>query len=110
MPKRWLARWARSRKLSLKRIEDLVKKVSAGKSDETPKTLDTSGKRALYSNLGNDEGKALAIDKAVQANKPDGWRGIPTKERAVKQAIYAVLKDPAEVERLFPIIVAQAEY
>ena len=94
----------------LKQIEDLVKKVIAGKSDETPKTLDTSGKRALYSNLGNDEGKALAIDKAVQDNKPDGWRGIPTKERAVKQAIYAVLKDQAEVERLFPIIVAQAEY
>jgi type I restriction enzyme, R subunit len=35
----------------LKRIADLTKKVEAGHSDETPKQLDTPGKRALYNNL-----------------------------------------------------------
>jgi type I restriction enzyme R subunit len=94
----------------LKRIEDLVKKVVAGKADGTPKSLDTPGKRALFNNLDKDEEKALAIDQAIHANRPDGWRGVPSKERTIKQAMYMVLKSPEEVERLFPIVVAQAEY
>ena len=94
----------------LKRIEDLVKKVVAGKGDGMPKSLNTPGKRALFNNLDKNEAQALAIDQAIHANKPDAWRGVPAKERTIKQAMYMVLKSPAEVERLFPIVVAQAEY
>lgn len=94
----------------LKRIEELVRKVIDGKGDQTPKALDTPGKRALYNNLNRNEALALQIDQAIQAAKPDGWRGVSAKELKVKQAIFKVVNDPAEVERLFPIIVAQGEY
>jgi type I restriction enzyme R subunit len=53
---------------------------------------------------------ALRIDESVKANRPDGWRGVQAREQIVKQAIYSVVNDVAEVERLFLIIKAQSEY
>ncbi|MNJ56733.1 hypothetical protein D3C77_522930 [compost metagenome] len=53
---------------------------------------------------------ALKIDKAVKQARPDGWRGVQAKEMMVKQAMHKVLNNEEEVERLFPIIVAQQEY
>jgi type I restriction enzyme R subunit len=119
----------------LKQIAELVKQVEAGHADTLPATLDSPGKRALYSNLKSDAMEtiaanlmlgentpeyvtkvdpylaiALRIDQAVKANRPDGWRGVQAKEQIVKQAIYSVVKDVAEVERLFLIIKAQSEY
>ena len=94
----------------LKRIGELIENLSQGKGDTTPAKLDTPGKRALYNNLGQNEDLALKIDEAVKANRPDGWRGVEPKERAIKAAIYGILKDKDEVERLFTIIKAQAEY
>ena len=52
----------------------------------------------------------LRIDEAVKANRPDGWRGVQSKEQTVKQSIYSVVPDIEEVERLFLIIKAQSEY
>lgn len=94
----------------LKRIADLAKKVDAGKADDTPAGLDTPGKRALYNNLGNDADLALRVDDAVRAVRPDGWRGVQAREQVIKAALYGVLKDKAEVERVFLIVKAQAEY
>ena len=83
----------------LKRIAELARKVQAGQAPDTPPTLDTPGKRALYSNLKQAGGKApgtsgivetvdefavagdpflnlaLAIDETVKQVRPDGWRG-----------------------------------
>ena len=42
--------------------------------------------------------------------RPDDWRGIETRERVVKAAMYDVLKDVEEVERLFLIVKARPEY
>ena len=53
---------------------------------------------------------ALKIDKAVKLARPDGWRGVQAKELVIKRALYDVLKDVDEVERLFLIIYAQPEY
>jgi type I restriction enzyme R subunit len=36
--------------------------------------------------------------------------GLPQKELVIKAALYEVLQDEGEVERLFPIIKAQREY
>ena len=52
----------------------------------------------------------LRIDSTVRQVRPDGWRGVQTKEQLIKAALYGVLQDAAEVERLFPILVAQPEY
>jgi type I restriction enzyme R subunit len=102
----------------LKRIAELAQKVEAGKAEDTPETLDTPGKRALYNNLKKGGGStrdsvlnlALTIDETVKQVRPDGWRGVQARERVIKAALYGILQDVAEVERVFLIIKAQKEY
>ncbi|MCI0692877.1 HsdR family type I site-specific deoxyribonuclease [candidate division KSB1 bacterium] len=120
----------------LKRIAELARKVEAGQADDTPAELKESpGLRALYNNLkkpvsvteqtGNlvkDEQEeymvsgdpvlklALRIDEAVKQVRPDSWRGVEPRERVIKQALFDVLRDENDVERIFLIIKAQKEY
>lgn len=94
----------------LKRIAELAKNVGTGHSEDTPKILDTPGKRAIYNNLSQNEELAIQIDKTVKENRPDGWRGIKAREQIIKAALYDVLKDESEVERIFLILKAQREY
>jgi len=118
----------------LKKIAELAAKVQAGKADNTPVTLDTPGRRALYNNLTLDQADsgqseshdpraiygtlenqraislALKIDEAVRAVRPDGWRGVQTRENVIKSALYEILQNQGEVERMFLIIKAQTEY
>jgi type I restriction enzyme R subunit len=94
----------------LKRIAALAAKVQAGLAEETPENLDTPGKRALWNNLGENEELALKIDASVRHVRPDGWRGVQAREQVIKEAIYGVVQDAAEVERIFLIIKAQGEY
>lgn len=94
----------------LKRIAELVKQVEAGKSADTPEQLDTPGRRALYNNLNQNQELALKIDEMVKNTRPDGWRGVHAREQIVKRALYDVLHDPAEVERIFLIVKQQREY
>ena len=118
----------------LKRIAELAKRVEAGQTEDTPETLDTPGKRALYNNLKKGDGKpvgadriseassqygstgdpvlnlALTIDETVKQVRPNGWRGIQAREQVIKAALYGVLQDVTEVERVFLIIKAQKEY
>ena len=95
----------------LKRIGVLAKHVHSGKTGETPKKLDTPGKRALYNNLNQDEALAIQLDEVVQRVKPAGWRGNRAKENVIKRELLSLLNnDRDEVERVFLIIKAQAEY
>ncbi len=94
----------------LKRIAELAKKVAAGQADDTPEELNTPGRRALYNNLNHDEELAVRIDKVVKDVRPDAWRGVQAREQVVKQALYGVLQNNAEVERIFLIIKQQKEY
>jgi energy-coupling factor transporter ATP-binding protein EcfA2 len=113
----------------LARIADVAKKVSAGKADDTPLQLKTAGQLALYNNLKDHVAAntaqepaapyagmtvaldtALKLDAAIKAKRPDGWRGVVAKEQMVKQAMFDVLKDIKEVNRLYPIVFAQKEY
>ncbi len=94
----------------LKKIAEIAGRVQAGQADETPETLKTPGQRALYNNLGQNEALALRIDETVKTVRPDGWRGMQAKERVIKAALYGVVQDQAEVERIFAILVQQTEY
>lgn len=94
----------------LKRIAELAKNVQAGQAEETPKSLNTPGRRALYNNLNQNESLAIKIDEVVKQVRPDGWRGIQAREQVIKQAIYDVLQDKDEVGRIFLIIKQQKEY
>lgn len=118
----------------LKKIADLVKNVNQGHADKLPEVLRTSAaRRALYNNLkdsvvlkkpeevkglqeaaarGGDPALSLAVllDEAVRRSCQDGWRGVETRERAIKRELFETLKNGEEVERIFPIIKAQREY
>ena len=114
----------------LKRMGELAKDVTKGHYDETPTQLNTPGKRALYNNLkeppanvqsAEDPGLyavdgdpklalTLAIDEAVKRSRPDDWRGVQPREQVIKRALYDILNDYDEVERIFKIIFQQHEY
>jgi type I restriction enzyme, R subunit len=108
----------------LSRIGEVAVSVEKGREKETPEQLDNKGKLALYNNLKeaastivDEKGLyttsedpalelSLAIDAAVIEKRPDGWRGVKTREQVIKKAIYDVLQDIDEVERIFKIIEA----
>ena len=119
----------------LQRIAALAKQVEAGQADDTPEALKKSpALRALYNNLKTHDAKleepervaeegteyivpddpvlhlALQIDAMVKQVRPDDWRGVEPRERVIKQALFGILQDVAEVERIFLIIKAQKEY
>lgn len=110
----------------LKQIAELVKLVDAGRGPDTPEQLNTPGRRALYNLLTQaapsgppgvrdvaGEGAldlALRIDAVVKHTRPDGWRGIQARENVIKAALYGILQNVAEVERIFLIIRQQKEY
>ena len=113
----------------LTQMADLAARVQSGKADDTPVQLDSTGKRALYNNLKTpvlgrrlanehapygEQGQALElalkVDEAVRRVRPDGWRGVLTRENTIKQALWEILRDEAEVERIFIIVRAQQEY
>jgi type I restriction enzyme R subunit len=92
------------------------KRLQAGHGDDTPEEVNTPGRRALFNNLGKDQGLALRIDARIKELRPDGWRGVPAREQVIKGAIYEALKGgssngvEAEVERIFLIVKQQREY
>ncbi len=118
----------------LKKIAELAKRVDAGQADDTPEQLDTPGRRAIFNNLrqgafsGNPNGVndpsplyadstkgemlelAIRIDETVKHTRPDGWRGVQAKENVIKAALYGILQNVAEVERIFLIVEKQKEY
>jgi len=94
----------------LKKIAVIASKVQIGIKPSTPETLKTPAQRALYNNLEQNEDLALKVHGNIMENKPNGWRGIDTREKTVKKAIYSVLSDVDETERIFEIVKKQAEY
>jgi type I restriction enzyme R subunit len=119
----------------LKRIAELARSVAVGQAEDTPKQLNTPGRRALYNNLrpvkkasggasvssdsvspfwedqkDEDLELVIKIDETVKRIRPDGWRGVKAKEQIIKAALYGVLQKEVEVERIFLIIMQQKEY
>ncbi|MBR8387366.1 hypothetical protein KDX26_33695, partial [Burkholderia cenocepacia] len=114
----------------LQRIAQLVQQVEAGMAEDAPIELTTPGRRALYNNLqpwlagkptyhvaeSTPEASnpalvlALLVDQTVKAVRPDSWRGNPAKENTIKAALFALLHDAEQVERIFVIVSAQGEY
>jgi type I restriction enzyme R subunit len=119
----------------LKRIAALVTSVGTGHTDDTPEPLRNSpAMRALYNNLSKDPSQpestnrvteepgqystfrewaldmAVRIDETVRKVRPDAWRGVLAREQVIKRALYDILQDVGEVERIFLIVKAQKEY
>ncbi|MBC3789360.1 type I restriction enzyme subunit R domain-containing protein [Spirosoma utsteinense] len=94
----------------LKQMANLAATVQAGKKEDVPSALRTPAQRALYNNLHHNEVLAMKVHESIMEYKPNSWRGMQTRENVVKKAIYDVLDDVAETERIFDIVKKQGEY
>ena len=95
----------------LQDIIELTQKVrDPASSASYPVTMDTPAKRALYTNLGNDEARALAVDAIIRQKKKDGWKGNMIKEKEVLYAIQDVLQDNEQGRKIFDLVKNQDEY
>lgn len=94
----------------LRKIAELAKSINTGQQADTPVSLNTPAKKALFNNLGENEALAIAVDEVVKRVKPNDWRGSIPKENIIKGELFKLLNDKDEVERIFVIIRAQTEY
>ncbi|BBL77445.1 type I restriction endonuclease subunit R [Methylomagnum ishizawai] len=111
----------------LRKAEDLVKRL-ASKQPEAGIPSVLHGKReatVLFNNLAtipatnfryptaDDERAdlALKIDLAIRENAPSGWKGDPTREAQVKNALFPIFeRDRAATQAVFEIIKNQPGY
>jgi len=104
----------------LEKYIDMVRKTENPEDNpHYPESIRHSGAlRAFYDNCGEDVDLAIALDKAVCESKQADFRHNPFKEKRIKSALFAVLKDryptdseaKSEVERIYNIVVEQDEY
>ena len=117
-------------KTYLARIVALAKQVRQPEDERYPFTINGPARRALYDNLKDVPGlddlilkdkvadtpadaaetAALAVDDAVRGVKKADWRDNKFKEREVRNAVRAVLRDDALADRMFEIVKAQRDY
>ena len=96
----------------------LEKYIKLAKNVEQPETNDrypesirkSKALQALYDNTGEDEDLAIKLHKAVMKARMSGFRGDFIKENRIKQALFVVLNDESEVERVYKIVEKQEEY
>lgn len=96
----------------LEKYIDLIKKAENPENNtHYPESIRHSGAlRAFYDNCGEDEALAIALDKAVRTSKQADFRHNEFKERRIKHALFQVLNNMDEVERVYNIVVKQGEY
>jgi type I restriction enzyme, R subunit len=76
-----------------------------------PPSINTTAKRSLYDNLGQDEVLALRIDTVVRDTKKEGWVGNRFKEREVAKVVReAAAGYNVNVDDLLNLIKNQREY
>ena len=85
--------------------------VKPQENSRYPESIRSNGAlRALYDNCGEDEKHAIRLHKTIVKARQDGFRNNPVKENKIKYALYQLLKDEDEVERIYQIVVEQEEY
>lgn len=87
----------------LKKLAELVKKVNAGKDEETPDEIKTGGQKALFHYF-NDVKLALKIDTIIQETKMEGFRDNLVKQNIIKQAIFNQVQDVDKPVEIYAII------
>ncbi len=80
-------------------------------NDKYPESIRKSkALMAIYDNTGEDEKLALRIHKAVKKQALSGFRDNQVVVRRIKKALFEILGDDSEVERIYKIIEKQEEY
>ena len=98
-----------------KLLEKYIELVKNSENPENnaryPERLRHSGAlRAFYDNFGEDASLAIAVDTAVRKSKEADFRHNEFKARRIKQALFALLNNKDEVERVYALVTEQGEY
>jgi type I restriction enzyme R subunit len=97
----------------LEKIKELAKQ-SKPKGNTTsnsyPKDVNTSGKRALYDNLEQNEDLVFKIDVALKVSITHNWIGNKIKEKKVRKAIAIIINNEEQIDKIMNIIKEQDEY
>ena len=83
----------------LDKIAALTKQATMPGGDPYPTGVKTAAQRALYNNLGKNEGLALSVDNAVHESRQNGWRNNAIKTQRVRIAIRHVLATVIPADR-----------
>ncbi len=96
----------------LERYIELAKKVNVlDVSEDYPTSIkESAAKRAIYDNCGNDENLTNQIYDAVMGSMQADFRNSPVKINKIKRALYGILEDTAEVDRVYELISKQSEF
>jgi type I restriction enzyme R subunit len=96
----------------LEKIAQLTREATnpGGKPGGYPQNINTAARRAIYNNLGQDEGLALAVDAAILHSIQDGWWNHDMKAKRVSKAIKAVLNDDELTKQILELAKNQNEY
>ena len=96
----------------LAKIIDLTRQAMNPFSNASyPATMNTSSKRALYDNLGNDESLAAAVDAVVRSEAQADWSSNGLKTKKVRLGIKSVLgEDDALVDQILELVKHQNGY
>ena len=80
-------------------------------NDKYPESIRKSkALMAIYDNTGEDEKLAIRIHKAVKKQALSGFRDNQVVIRRIQKALFEILGDDSEVERIYRIIEKQEEF
>ena len=103
---------ALSYKEYLEKIAKLTKEATmpGGGPGGYPPGVKTAAQRALYNNLGKDEGLALEVDAAILGSLQNGWKTSAMKSKRVRNAIKGVLNDDTLADTILELAKHQNDY
>lgn len=97
----------------LEKIKDLARQSKPKGNDTSvnyPKDINTSGKRALYDNLDQNEDLVFRLDTVLEISITDNWIGNKIKEKKVRKSIALIIDDEEQIDKIMNIIKEQDEY
>ena len=65
---------------------------------------------AIYDNTGEDEKLALIIHEAAKKQALSGFRDNQVVIRRIKKALYEILGDDSEVDRIYKVLEKQEDF
>lgn len=95
----------------LNRVVEIARKSKKPETAEDyPANINTKAKRALFDNLGKDEGLAISLHEKIKKEAPSGWRGNKIKKRLMLSLIKEHIPDDTLAEEILLLVDKQEEY
>ncbi len=94
----------------LEKIAALVRAAKEGHGTSYPAAINSPGRKALYDNLGQDEPRAMAVDKAIRETAQTGWRSNKMKEKMIRRRLRDILGSEDAVDSIIEIIRSHDEF